>query len=375
MGYNRITAKVNLDNIESNIEALYKHMPNPKPIMAVIKANGYGHGAVRVAKHLEKSNIIYGFAVSTADEAFELRHSGIIKPILILGYVFEEDYAELIVNDVCFTIFDEISAKNLSDMAETLNQKAKVHLKIDTGMSRIGVPCNKQGLQIAQNISSYKFLDICGVFTHFARADEFDKSSTYKQLDKFNSFVDDLREIGICPELVHCANSAAILHIPESHISIVRAGIVIYGLWPSDDMMNLKLNVKLLPAMSLVSHIVHIKELDINTPISYGGTYVTKKRCRIATVPVGYADGYPRSLSNKGYVLINGKKAPIVGRVCMDQMMVDVTDIEAKVLDEVVLLGKSGDKEITAEIIGELSGRFNYEFVCDITPRVLRIYE
>lgn len=372
MGQSRVVAKINIKNLMDNIDNIYSHMPVPKPIMAVIKANGYGHGSVRLANSLEKSNKIYGFAVATADEALELRQSGITKPILILGYVFEEDYEELIINNVIVTVFDTTSAKNLSDTAEALNMKAKVHIKVDTGMSRIGVPVDDTGLKTVTEICKNNALEIDGIFTHFARADECNTEAAYVQLNKFIDFVQSLKDIGINIPNVHCANSAGILQIPESHISFVRAGIIIYGLWPSDDMLSVSIELK--PVMSIHSHVVHIKEVKCNTPVSYGGTFVTNQNTVIATIPVGYADGYPRSLSNKGYVLINGQRASIVGRVCMDQMMVDVTGLDVKVLDEVVLLGQCGDETITAESLGDISGRFNYELVCDITSRVPRIY-
>ena len=374
MSQKRIIARVNLDNIVDNINNLWEYMPNPKPIMAVVKANGYGHGAIDVAKRLEKMSKIFGFAVSTADEAFELRNAGIKKPVLILGYAFAEDYERLILEDIILTVFDRASAHEISEAAKRIGKIAKVHLKIDTGMSRIGIGVNDEGFNCALEIAGEEYLDINGIFTHFAKADEIEREATEIQLKKFNCFIDFLHQNDIYPEHIHCANSAAILQYPSSHISIVRAGIVIYGLWPSNDMMQMNLDITLKPAMSLISHVVYIKEIEAGTSVSYGGIYTAESKKRIATIPVGYADGYPRSLSNKGYVLINGQKANIVGRICMDQMMVDVTDVKADVLDKVVLLGKSGDLTITAEEIGNISGRFNYEFVCDITPRVTRIY-
>lgn len=372
MSCKRIVERVDLTAVEHNIKALYNHMPEAKPIMAVIKSNGYGHGAVAIAKHTQNMKEIFGYATATAEEALELREAGITKPILILGYVFEDDYEELIKNNIWMSVFDVDSASRISEVAAACNLTAKIHLKVDTGMSRIGVQTNEAGLQEAIQINKFDNIEIIGVFTHLARADELDLSATNVQLDKFFDFVDRLKAEGINPEYVHCANSASILQIPRAQLSFVRAGIVIYGLWPSDEMMQIDIELK--PIMSLISHIVYIKEIDKGTSVSYGGTYKAESKVRVATVPVGYADGYPRALSNKGYVLINGKKAPILGRVCMDQLMVDVTDINAKVLDEVVLIGKSIDSEITVEELGNLSGRFNYEFVCDITPRVERVY-
>jgi len=372
MSANRILATINLKNIEDNITFLHDHMPIPKPIMAVIKADGYGHGAVPIGKRFEDNPYICGYAVATSEEAIELRKSGLKKSILILGYTFQEDYEELIKNQITLTLFDLNSARILSETAKSLNQNVKVHIKVDTGMSRIGLLPNSEGLSIIMKIKELPNIELDGIFTHFARADEINMDNAYKQFEAFTSFVDLLKSNNIVFNTVHCSNSAAILRFPDAHINMVRAGIVIYGLWPSNDIITDEVLLK--PAMKLTSHIVHIKEIDKNTPISYGGTFVSKEKMKIATIPVGYADGYPRSLSNKGFVLINGQKAPILGRVCMDQMMVDVTGINAEVLDEVVLLGQSKDMNISAEYLGDLSGRFNYELVCDITKRVPRIY-
>lgn len=372
MSTRRVVAEISLKNINENISTLYNHMPNPKPIIAVIKANGYGHGAIEIAKSFEDNDKIYGYAVATAEEALQLRNANILKPILILGYVFEEDYKELIVNDIMFSVFEIESARRLSKIAKSLNTNAKINIKVDTGMSRIGVRPDSTGLEIVENISKIENLDLYGIFTHFARADELDLQYANNQFNLFSNFIKDLSSKGINFKICHCSNSAAILQYPEAHLDIVRAGIVIYGLWPSNEMMTLDIELK--PAMTLKSHITYIKDITAGTAISYGGTFVAEKDMKIATIPVGYADGYPRSLSSKGYVLINGQKANILGRVCMDQMMVDVTNIDANPLDEVILLGKSVDEEITAEILGDMSGRFNYELVCDFTSRVPREY-
>lgn len=372
MSTKRIAAYINLDAIEHNIKALYNHMPEPKPIMAVIKANGYGHGSVEIANRLEKMSCVFGYAVATAEEAITLRSNNITKPILILGYTFSDDYERLIASDVMLTVFDIKSAADINEVATKLNTKAKVHLKVDTGMSRIGVKPDNSGLDVALAVSDFSNIEINGVFTHFARADELNLDNANNQLDKFLYFVNLLKDNNINPQYIHCANSASILQIPRAQISFVRAGIVIYGLWPSDEMIGDYIDLQ--PAMTIKSHIAYIKDIDRNVAISYGGTFISDKPMRVATVPVGYADGYPRSLSNKGYVLINGHNANIIGRVCMDQMMIDVTNLDANVLDEVVLLGQSGDKCITAEELGNISGRFNYELVCDFTSRVPRIY-
>lgn len=373
MSQKRIYAQVDLSAITANVKALHDCMPNPKPIMAVIKADGYGHGALTIARELQNDENIYGFATATSEEAFALRAEGVTKPILVLGYVFVEDYAKMINEDIRFTVFTMKMAKELSDMANVLKKKAKIHIKLDTGMGRIGIIPDDDGIKLVEDMYKLKWLDFEGVFSHFSRCDEADKSYTELQYDKFTGFIDNLSKIGIHFAITHLSNSAGILDFPKAHFDIVRAGIVLYGLYPSSEVN--KNIAKLTPAMSLKSHIVYIKEVPTNTSISYGGTFVTDKKTKIATIPVGYADGYPRSLSNKGYVLIKGKRAPILGRVCMDQMMVDVSDIEdVAILDEVVLLGTQKDEILTAEYLGDESGRFNYELVCDISPRVPRVY-
>ena len=270
-------------------------------------------------------------------------------------------------------MFSSDSALLLSQTAERIGKKARIHIKVDTGMSRIGVPCSDEGVSLVKEINDLPGIVTEGIFTHFSRADEYDKSFARTQLDRFNSFIAACEEKGIGFEYRHCANSAASLELKEADTGLVRAGIIIYGLKPSDEVDIDRFGLK--PALSLKSCITYIKKVPKGTPVSYGGTFVTSGETLIATIPAGYADGYPRSLSNKGCVLIHGKRAPVIGRVCMDQMMADVTAIpEAKEHDEVVLLGKQGDEEITAEELGRLSGRFNYELVCEISPRVPRHY-
>lgn len=373
MSRQRIVAEINLGAIVSNMEHMRAKINQETKMIAVIKADGYGHGALKVAERLEGLDYLFGFATATAEEALELRAGGIRKPILILGYTFPEDYEALITNEIRPAVFKAETAEQLAACAKRLGKKAAVHIKVDTGMSRIGVPADDTGLSIVKEIASYQELVIEGIFTHFARADEIDKKYAKLQLERFLHFTDECQAQGVTIAYRHCSNSAGILEFKEANMDFVRAGITVYGLWPSDEVS--RDSIMLTPAMTLKSSIVYIKTLEAGTQISYGGTYTTEKATRIATIPVGYADGYPRSLSNKGCVLIKGKRAPIVGRVCMDQFMVDVTEIpEAEEYDEVILLGKSEKDEITAEEIGNLSGRFNYELVCDITKRVPREY-
>lgn len=373
MSRRRVTAEVSLEAIENNIRSMAGIISPGTKILAVIKADGYGHGALQVAVRLEQMDCVFGYATATAEEAFKLRNDGIRKPILVLGYTFPDNYEDMIRLDIRPAVFKKETARQLNEAAAAVGRTCRIHIKVDTGMSRIGVPCNEEGIETALEISRYDRLSVEGMFTHFARADEPDKTPAIKQLEKFNDFLRQCADRGLEPELKHCSNSAAILEMPEANMDLVRAGITMYGLWPSGE--ELTDSIRLEPAMSLKSSIVYIKTLEPGTEISYGGIYTTDKTTRVATVPVGYADGYPRSLSNKGYVLIKGKKAPILGRVCMDQLMVDVTDIpEAQEYDEVVLLGNSGGSTITAEELGSLSGRFNYEFVCAISDRVPRKY-
>ena len=369
----RIQADIDLDAFRFNLDSIKKNINENTQIITVLKADGYGHGAVPLAKEAEKEERVWGIAVATVEEALELRRGGIKKPLLILGYTYQEDYDLIAEEELRPTVFKLSMAQELSQAALRKNKTIKIHIKIDTGMSRIGYRDLEKSVPEILEISRLPGLEIEGLFTHFARADEREKAPAYQQLEKYQAFQKALKEAGLKIPLCHCSNSAGIIRIPEANMDAVRAGIILYGLYPSEEVE--KEPVPLKPLMTLKSHIAYIKTLEPGVQISYGGTYTTQKETRVATIPVGYADGYARSLSNKGWVLIRGKKAPILGRVCMDQFMVDVTDIpEARELDEVILLGKSQDQQITMEVLGELSGRFNYEFACCISKRVPRIY-
>lgn len=367
----RITAYIHMDAVAFNFEKMKNHLEDNKKIIAVVKADGYGHGAVPVAELIEEKDYIWGFAVAAVEEGMALREAGISKPILVLGYSFEEDYTTMAANGMRPAIFTWEMANAFDEAARKLGICAPVHLAVDTGMSRIGFADTEESIETAVKISQLEHLQIEGVFTHFSKADELDKTYTMMQLERFTQFCDQLEAHGLCSFMRHCSNSAGILEIPEAHLDLVRAGITIYGVYPSDEVSR---EMPLRPAMELKSHIICLKEIKAGTSVSYGGTFVAEQPMRIATIPVGYADGYPRSLSNKGFVLIRGKRAPIIGRVCMDQFMVDVTQIEAELLDEVTLLGRDGEEEITVDELGALSGRFPYEFVCVIGKRVPRIY-
>ncbi len=372
--YKRVFAKVILNNVEANMDSMHALVGNRSRFFAVIKADGYGHGAVQLAKLLEKKEYVYGYAVATVEEAVELRQNGMEKPILVLGYTFPDCYEEMVSYDIIPTVFREDSIKLLSEAAKRVGKICKVHVKVDTGMGRIGIRPDEQGVELVAQVLKAKGLELDGMFTHFARADEADKSFAGKQLSLFQDFVNRVEsQLGIQIPHKHCANSASIMELPDAYLELVRAGISMYGLWPSEEMRRDTLELK--PAMSLYSHVVYVKEVEPGTAISYGGTFVSDRPMRVATIPVGYGDGYPRGLSNKGCVLIRGKRAPILGRVCMDQFMVDVTRIpEASMDDRVTLIGVDGEERITMEELGALSGRFNYELACDLGKRIPRIY-
>ena len=342
-------------------------------MIAVVKADAYGHGAVPIAHLIEGYDYIWGFAAATAEEAVHLRENGVTKPILILGIVFEEYYPELVRDDIRMAVCEYEEAEKLSKEAVLQNKTVHIHIALDTGMTRIGYADIPESVEEIKKIAGLPNLEIEGMFTHFSRADEYDRSPAMVQLERYQKFSDLVEAAGVEIPLHHCSNSAGIIRVPEANLSIVRAGITIYGIYPSSEVE--RDIVKLTPVMELKSHVTYVKDVPEGAAISYGGTYVADKKRRVATIPVGYADGYPRQLSNKGWVLIHGKKAPILGRVCMDQFMVDVTEIgDVKKGDEVTLLGRDGDEFISIEEIGDLCGRFSYEFACDISPRVPRIY-
>ncbi len=378
----RVCARINLRAVENNLLAMKGNIPEGTRIMAVIKTDAYGHGAVEIGRFLEERDYIWGYATATAEEAFELRDAGIKKPILVLGYTFPYAYKRMLREGIRPAVFRTDMAEELDECGRRLmeegaiSEAAPVHIAVDTGMSRIGITPDKAGVSFARDVRLMKGIRIEGVFTHFARADEKDLTNVRQREEVFKKFLMDFEEeTGYRIPIKHCANSASIIAVPESSMDMVRAGVTMYGMWPSDEVSRDIIDLE--PAMELTSHIVMVKTVPAGTPVSYGGTFVTDRETRIATIPVGYGDGYPRSLSGKGYVLIDGHRAPILGRVCMDQFMVDVTEIpEASEGDEVVLLGrdrKSGEV-ISAELLGDMSGRFNYELTCDINHRVPRVF-
>lgn len=371
--YSRVYAKINLDAIAYNMQQMHQLLDEKTQMFAVVKTDGYGHGAVEIAKEIESLDYLFGFCVATVEEAMILRRHAIQKPILILGYTFPEQYKTIVAYHLTPAVFTLDMAKQLSDEAARQNKQLNIHIKIDTGMSRIGFSVTEESASIIEQIAKLPFVNVEGIFTHFSKADEIDKTSALEQIKAFTHMIDMVEKKQVHIIYKHCSNSASIIDLPQANMDFVRAGITLYGLWPSDEV--LKNRIKLQPVLSLHSKVVYVKTIETGTPVSYGGTYVAPSTRRIATIPVGYGDGYPRTLSNKGWVLIHGQKAPIRGRVCMDQMMVDVTDMkDVTVGDEVILIGSQGENTITMEELGDLSMRFNYEFACDLGKRIPRVY-
>ena len=461
--YSRVYETVNLDAIRQNMEAMRANLKEGTEMIGVVKADGYGHGSVPVACAID--SYVSGYATATPEEAVILRKHGITKPILILGVSPESSFSQLIEYDLRPAIFRYESAERLSELAVQAGKRASIHIALDTGMSRIGYMVTAAAADETARISRLPGIRIEGLFTHFARADEKDKGATDRQMELFATFVSMLSERGVTIPVLHCSNSAGILELPKANFNAVRAGISIYGLYPSDEVekeqvrlipaMELKSTitylktiapgtpvsyggtftaeretsiatipvgygdgypralsgradvlirgrrarilgrvcmdqlmvdttdipevekeqVRLIPAMELKSTITYLKTIAPGTPVSYGGTFTAERETSIATIPVGYGDGYPRALSGRADVLIRGRRARILGRVCMDQLMVDTTDIpEAEEGDEVTLIGKDGEEEITVEELARIGGGFHYEILCDIGKRVPRVY-
>ncbi len=368
--YRRVYAKINKDALFHNISEIRKKVGNTK-ITAVIKADGYGHGAAETARVIDP--IADYYAVAVMEEAISLRENAIVKPIMILGHTSPLFYKDALKYDIALTIYSVDAAEKLSEAAKEAGKTGKIHIALDTGMSRIGFQINDESVSEIKYISELENIEIAGIFSHFATADERNKDFSALQLSRFDSMCEKLKGEGVNIPLRHICNSAGIMELPDCCYEMVRAGIILYGLYPSDEVDKSIISLK--PALELKSHVVNLKTVPRGTGISYGLTYVTEGEAKIATIPVGYADGYPRLLSNRGRVLIRGKAAPIVGRVCMDQFMVDVTGIEGiSDMDEVTLIGRDGENEITADEIAALCGTINYEVVCGIGKRVPRIF-
>lgn len=367
--YSRVYAEIDINRIRKNISNIKAELNNSK-FMSVIKADAYGHGAVVCAQNI--NDIVDFYGVATVDEALDLVESFIDKPILVLGAVFDEKIPEAINANIRFTVYDYDTVKRLSEYACVIKKVCNIHIKVDTGMNRLGFKNDEKFIETIKKIANLKNINIEGIFTHMANADEEDLTKAKKNIEKFSEIINKIKNIGIQIPIVHCANSATILNFKEARFNMVRSGIISYGYYPSE-YVNKSIEVK--PALSLKSHVIFVKTIEKGEGISYNSTFISRKKMKVATIPVGYADGYPRALSNVGYVLINGMKANILGRVCMDQFIVDVTNINnIKINDEVVLIGESGDKIITLEELSRLSNKFNYEFICGLSKRIPRLY-
>ena len=371
--FNRSWAEVNLDNIAHNVREIRRITNKKAEIMGVVKADAYGHGVLEVVRTL-LNNGVTCLAVSMLDEAIQLRKSGIEVPILILSYTDPRRAEEIIINDVTQTVYSHDLAEALSAAAVKLGRNVKIHIKIDTGMTRVGFMPGYSAIKNVVQISKLPGIVIEGLFTHFASADETDKSYTYMQFERFMTICSELNRIGVYIPVKHAANSAAIMEYPEMHLDMVRPGIILYGMYPSNEVDKSKIDLK--PAMTLKASVILVKDVEKDTCVSYGRVFTTKCESKIATIPIGYADGYTRLLTGKAKVLINGEYGPVVGKICMDQCMVDVTEMEKEVCigDEVVLFGRQGDKEIRVEDLANAIGTVNYEIVCLIGKRVPRFY-
>lgn len=366
-----VWAEIDLDILANNMKNIKKLAGN-KEVIAVVKADAYGHGALDVAPCLLE-NGASRLAVAMLTEAIELRNNNIKAPIMILGYTPLDLGEELINFDIEQTIYDLDYARELSSLAIKLNKKAKVHIAIDTGMGRIGfLPTNESFNSICE-IYSLDGLDVVGIFTHFSSSDEADKEYTQYQFNQIYDFIRKLENNGINIPLKHASNSAAIIDLPNTYLDAVRAGIILYGYYPSNEVKKENLSIK--PALTLKAKIAHVKELESNMYISYNRTFKTSRKSKIATIPIGYADGYIRTLKHDAKIIVNGQLAPIVGNICMDQFMIDVTDIpNVKTGDEVILLGESNGIKFNADDIAKCMNSINYEVLCLLKKRVPRAY-
>lgn len=364
----RTYVEIDVEALRHNISLARAKVGRAVKLLCLVKANAYGHGAVAVAKYC--GDLLDYLGVATIDESIELRQSGVKLPILVVGDVASSRYEDALDYDIELTVHCCDVAKPLNDFCKSRGKIAKVHIAVDTGMGRIGFLPNE--VEKAVQVCKLEYLEVKGIFTHFAKSDEIDKSYTNIQKKLFDGFVESMKSAGADVGLRHVANSASILDIPYYNCDMVRMGIMAYGLYPSADVNT---SADLRPVMSFHTHITHIKTLPKCNSVSYGGEYITQEDTAVATIAVGYGDGYPRALSNKGYVLVDGKRAPILGRICMDQTMIDVTHIESvKVGDIATLIGRQGDDEITADDIAKFAGTINYEIVCGVASRVPRVY-
>ena len=369
----RTWAEINLDNIAHNVREIRRIVGKHTEIMAVVKADAYGHGVLETVSTIIENGATR-LAVSMLDEAIQLRKIGIDVPILVLSHTNPKRVDEVIKYNITQAVYSHDMAEALSNEALRRGTRAKIHIKIDTGMTRVGFQPGYNAVKAVVEIQKLPGIIIEGIFSHFATADEKDSSYTMHQMELFESIITELNRIGILIPIRHISNSAAILQYPQFAMELVRPGIILYGIYPSDEVSKDTADLK--PAMALKTSIAHIKWVDAGTSVSYGRKFTTSRKSLIATLPVGYADGYSRLLSGKSRVLVNGQFAPVIGSICMDQCMIDVTDIEGdiKTGDEVVLLGRQGDREITARELAGYMGTIPYEVVCIIGKRVPRVY-
>lgn len=365
-------AEIDLGAIRSNLRAIKSLLAPETGLMAIVKANAYGHGMLEVSKVCIEEGVAY-LAVANPQEALTLRENQIEVSTLILGWMQPEYAVQMVENNIDVTVFDSEAALVLSQAAVATGQPAKIHLKIDTGMGRIGFDPSEASLQAIKDIADLPGIVIQGIFSHLATADDADKTFAYQQLEMFKQFVARIEEMGIKIPLHHIANSGAIMEMPAAHLNMVRAGIILYGLYPSDEVDHSI--IKLIPAMSLKSWVSFVKTIPAGQSVSYGRTYISTQETRVATVPIGYADGYNRLLSNRGWAIIRGQKVPLIGRVCMDQCMFDVSALaEVKPGDEVILFGKPEDG-VTADDLAAIIDTINYEIVCSPSNRVVRTFK
>lgn len=369
--YYRVQANIDLDAIYQNVANAKKLLKPGTKMMAIVKADGYGHGAIETASAID--SIVDAYGVAILEEGIELRQAGFTKDILILGFTPAPLYEAMINYNIATAVFQLDMAQKISETAVKLGKKAHIHIALDTGMNRIGFKQDDKSLDVIKQIAALPGILIDGCFTHFARMDEKDKTKAKIQFERFMLYTKRIEEAGIKLPVKHAANSAAIIEMQETGLDMVRDGISVYGMYPSEEVDKCRL--ALIPAMEVKAHISFVKTIGAGEEIGYGGTYTTTGRTVVATIPVGYADGYPRALSGKGRVLVHGQSAKIIGRVCMDQFMVDVTNIEGvKEGDIVTLAGRDGDEYISIEEVAGMAYSFNYEFVCNIGKRVPRVY-
>lgn len=374
--YRPTWVEISLDALRSNIEGFQKVLPAGMKQMAVVKADAYGHGAVEVSKEVLAAGVDY-LGVAFFDEALELRNAGITAPILVLGYTPPEGVDRARELDVTIAVYSRDVLEELCSQGKKEEQgrqkKLKIHIKLDTGMGRLGLHTEEDAIPFIEQALTLSNVEVEGLFTHYASADEVDKSYTMEQYRRFERIVSYFTDKGTQFSYIHAGNSAAAIDLPGLTYSMVRLGISMYGLYPSEDVDQSKIELK--PVLSLKTGIVHLKTLPPGAGVSYGTIYHTNGEEQIGTLPIGYADGYSRMLSGKAEVLVRGKRVPIVGRICMDQCMINVSDVpDVGALDEVVLIGEQGGERITVEDVARQLGTINYEIICMISHRVARVY-